>query len=902
MARDRSVLVSVEDFSGGMLSSPAPENLPENASPDARNLIVRDPGKAKSCLGWVPVGNIGITGRIMHTGDFHPRPGERWSPSVLVPDTTDAAIFNLDNKWEDTSESEITLRNGYKLRVASGTIADSGTEDIIEISTDDGISWSSSATLTNGTGETQTITGGSIIQLLNGRIIYSVYTVGATKNVVATEYSTDNGATWSAQTHPNTSADAPTEELITHFYQIQGGTSVGKVLLSYMQSSVMEVHISSDLGDNWAAASADPGGALRMTKIFEARTGKELDTTDFSAVTAGTLWWRDTGGTFYKSTDGGDNWATATNINYPYGLYLAKMDREGLPGGCNIGEFYVIGDGRARTQLVLGNFAMPLGNAKPTTDPTIGTTSTGRTGTYKCYYTYYNSLTRQESGPSAGVSQEVTDENLTITPAASGSSDVDRIRFYIQKTSTETDSPEWATAYLAGEAADAAAAFTLVDTDVTILSRAIPLDGTIGGTAVPSYRIFERHQNRLIMAADVSYDTGSVSVTNDSATVTGSGTTWHVGMEGKYFRVKGDSRRYLVQAVASTTSITLATSFQGTTNANAGYDIEVDPTRLVFSHVLRPWALRDHMGQLMEIPFAGRISGVKSYTNDAVLVFTEDDTYLVTGTLSSGPTFNVVSLIEGVGCISQGSIVQVEDTVFWTSKQGFESWSHSRGYQRVSKGRVDDRFDSHQFGEDKAFCLHDPIAQEIHVFLTQDSDARSPDTRERFFYGRGKWMRGDFLGRMTAGRIARTSGDLPEVRLMYWDGTKARPMKLSRTVYAEGIGTGTLTGDVGSSTGNAPVTLTIDSGTLETDDDGLDGRYLVVQRASDGTTQVVEIGSNTGTVITAVAGTTWPTFTPASGDRWSIGGIQSQWETPDLQLGSQAGLMVTEVQLAFEVV
>lgn len=56
----------------------------------------------------------------------------------------------------------------------------------------------------------------------------------------------------------------------------------------------------------------------------------------------------------------------------------------------------------------------------------------------------------------------------------------------------------------------------------------------------------------------VAYSTGTVSVTKDSATVTGSGTTWTGNVNvGDLFKIIGDTHRYYVRAVNSNTSITL---------------------------------------------------------------------------------------------------------------------------------------------------------------------------------------------------------------------------------------------------------------------------------------------------------------------------------------------------------
>ena len=72
------------------------------------------------------------------------------------------------------------------------------------------------------------------------------------------------------------------------------------------------------------------------------------------------------------------------------------------------------------------------------------------------------------------------------------------------------------------------------------------------------------------------YTTGTVSVTDGSATVTGTGTTFTAGMVGRKFRVSGGTASYTIKTFISTTVIVLDQTFQGTTNAAASYTIFKD--------------------------------------------------------------------------------------------------------------------------------------------------------------------------------------------------------------------------------------------------------------------------------------------------------------------------------------
>ena len=73
------------------------------------------------------------------------------------------------------------------------------------------------------------------------------------------------------------------------------------------------------------------------------------------------------------------------------------------------------------------------------------------------------------------------------------------------------------------------------------------------------------------------YDTGTVSVTNGSTTVTGAGTNFVAGVQvGEGFSGP-DGRIYEIQAVVSATSLTLADAYLGSTQT--GQDYKIVPTQ-----------------------------------------------------------------------------------------------------------------------------------------------------------------------------------------------------------------------------------------------------------------------------------------------------------------------------------
>ena len=76
------------------------------------------------------------------------------------------------------------------------------------------------------------------------------------------------------------------------------------------------------------------------------------------------------------------------------------------------------------------------------------------------------------------------------------------------------------------------------------------------------------------------YETGTVTVTNNSKTVTGSGTTFTTAMVGRKIRVAGQNAYYRIASYVSGTEITLENIFQGDTASAQTYSIYKDEYRL----------------------------------------------------------------------------------------------------------------------------------------------------------------------------------------------------------------------------------------------------------------------------------------------------------------------------------
>ncbi|UOF78694.1 hypothetical protein [Caudoviricetes sp.] len=76
--------------------------------------------------------------------------------------------------------------------------------------------------------------------------------------------------------------------------------------------------------------------------------------------------------------------------------------------------------------------------------------------------------------------------------------------------------------------------------------------------------------------SQTKYTTGTISLTNGSATVTGSSTVWTADMVGRYLRLTGNKGQrvpYRIQSFGSTTSVQLEQKYHGATDTGLAYEI-----------------------------------------------------------------------------------------------------------------------------------------------------------------------------------------------------------------------------------------------------------------------------------------------------------------------------------------
>lgn len=96
-----------------------------------------------------------------------------------------------------------------------------------------------------------------------------------------------------------------------------------------------------------------------------------------------------------------------------------------------------------------------------------------------------------------------------------------------------------------------------------------PLPSSTAATATGTFH----YTKRIVDMQYDDYTTGTVTLTNASTTVTGSGTTFTAAMVGRFIKGNLDARWYELASFTSSTVMGLRKSFQGTTASSLAYTI-----------------------------------------------------------------------------------------------------------------------------------------------------------------------------------------------------------------------------------------------------------------------------------------------------------------------------------------
>jgi hypothetical protein len=132
------------------------------------------------------------------------------------------------------------------------------------------------------------------------------------------------------------------------------------------------------------------------------------------------------------------------------------------------------------------------------------------------------------------------------------------------------------------------------------------------------------------------YRTGTVSVTNGDATVTGVDTEWlaNVG-PGDFFRVTGDIVGYEIASVTNDLSLELTSTYAGSTASGLGYQITIDFTPTLDLPLITAGDLGTDVlwNRAMQIIDTTALGGFPAIQTDAITELTLDNGVLIEGNL-----------------------------------------------------------------------------------------------------------------------------------------------------------------------------------------------------------------------------------------------------------------------------
>lgn len=231
-------------------------------------------------------------------------------------------------------------------------------------------------------------------------------------------------------------------------------------------------------------------------------------------------------------------------------------------------------------------------------------------------------------------------------------------------------------------------------------------------------------------STNANYTTGTITATNASTTITGSSTVWNTSTNaaaGEYIKLP-DGKWYKITAIASDTSLTIETAYQGTTQSGQTYTIspwgEVQgklnsslapgslvrpaPTSIA-NHINRIWTLEgntlrfsvldtsvteEHFNDFDTSNNAGTIiipsgngdSGTGLYSlGNALFVFQRRAIWAVYG--NSPANFELRNITHEVGLIDKRTLVEWNDLLIFLSDQGLQFFDGSNT-KNISDGVV----------------------------------------------------------------------------------------------------------------------------------------------------------------------------------------------------------------------
>lgn len=406
------------------------------------------------------------------------------------------------------------------------------------------------------------------------------------------------------------------------------------------------------------------------------------------------------------------------------------------------------------------------------------TTASGNctTGTHKFRYRYLDSSTGYVSEPSNEYSTSVVagiSNQLTFAISTSGSGNMIRSTdTKVDKIVVEMTTSGGATFHKAAEVLQTASSVVVSIPDVTLATAGrLPWPGTISAqTGIhlppPTMSGILSFRNRLWLYGSPVHAEGTVAVTNNSTTLTGTGTDWTAVIAKPTtsdfsnrvvwrFKVAGDAVDYEINTRASATSAALVAPYAGSTLSGLSYSIYTRDNNIYFSEPGFPESFPAL--NYIEGPPSGPITSLTPHQNALLMTslsgmsrFVWSDSPALDGVRRTIPTDR--------GGLSPDVVLNVEETVYGLDRRGM--WAF-RGEQPVAVSRpIESLVQRINFAVEAKFtAVWQPKLRAIRWWVALDS-ATEPHHFFQFDVDRQVWSTGyrDFA--VTAGSLVPTSGGL----------------------------------------------------------------------------------------------------------------------------------------------
>lgn len=277
-------------------------------------------------------------------------------------------------------------------------------------------------------------------------------------------------------------------------------------------------------------------------------------------------------------------------------------------------------------------------------------------------------------------------------------------------------------------------------------------------------------------STNANYSTGTVTATQDSATVTGSGTSWNTStnaIAGEYIQLP-DGKWYRITAIASDTSLTIETTYEGSTAAGQSYVISpwgevmgklnttgavtVPLPQYIANYSNRVWTLtdntinfsvldtsvtEDHFNDFDTTNNSGiiNISAGKGDTGtglyalgNALFVFQRRAIWAIYG--NSPANFELRNITNEIGLIDKRTLVEYNDVLLFLSDSGVYMFDGSN-LKNISDGVVNSTIEAWANSSSPTATLWD---NKYVIGYTPGGDAHNS---EALFYDitRGVWGR-----------------------------------------------------------------------------------------------------------------------------------------------------------------